>query len=62
MVNWDQKKTVEMVRDIISKAGEGGGFILSDNHGEIPWQVPKEVLLGISEAVRSYGTYPLIGV
>lgn len=39
--------------------GNGGGFILSDNHGEIPWQVPDEVLMAISEAVHKWGRYPL---
>jgi len=36
-----------------------GGFILSDNHGEIPWQVPEEALLAVSEAVHTWGNYPL---
>ena len=43
----------------IAKAGRGGGFILSDNHGEIPWQVPEEVLSTISETVHRDGRYPL---
>lgn len=58
MVNWDHKKTSFAVKEIISKAGEGGGLILSDNHGEIPWQVPEEVLLEISEAAMTHGVYP----
>ncbi|HSO82907.1 MAG TPA: methylcobamide--CoM methyltransferase MtbA, partial [Thiocapsa sp.] len=40
-------------------SGHGGGFILSDNHGEIPYQVPEDTLLAISEAVHRWGTYPL---
>ena len=59
MRNWDYKKTVSVVKNIIAKAGKGGGLILSDNHGEIPWQVPEEVLLWVAEAVQEYGTYPL---
>ena len=59
MVNWNSKKIQEEVKNIIYKAGAGGGLILSDNHGEIPWQVPEDVLLEISESVRSYGKYPL---
>ena len=47
------------VREIIKIAAPGGGFILSDNHGEIPYQVSEDVLLGISEAVKSHGNYPI---
>ncbi len=59
MVNWDSKIVNERVSHLITKAGQGGGLIISDNHGEIPWQVPEETLLELSEAVRKYGTYPL---
>lgn len=59
MINWDKNKIHMEVTNIINKAGNGGGLILSDNHGEIPWQVPQEVLLEIAEAVAEYGTYPL---
>ncbi|MGR8935731.1 MAG: methylcobamide--CoM methyltransferase MtbA, partial [Gammaproteobacteria bacterium] len=43
----------------IAKAGRGGGFILADNHGEIPWQVPEAILLAIGDAVERWGRYPL---
>ena len=46
-------------KNAIKKVGPGGGFILSDNQGEIPWQVPDEVLMAISDAVRRWGRYPL---
>lgn len=59
MVNWSAKKIDDEVKNIIDKAGSGGGLILSDNHGEIPWQVPEQVLLEISEAVSRHGIYPL---
>ncbi|OQY43908.1 MAG: methylcobamide--CoM methyltransferase MtbA [Anaerolineaceae bacterium 4572_78] len=59
MRNWTPEQTESIVKDCIAKAGQGGGFILSDNHGEIPYQVPDEVLLNISEAVHKWGTYPL---
>jgi uroporphyrinogen decarboxylase len=59
MVNWSSGKVHDEVRNIIAKTGSGGGLILSDNHGEIPWQVPESVLMEISEAVRQFGTYPL---
>ncbi len=59
MVNWSSGQIEANVKQIIEKAGPGGGLILADNHGEIPWQVPEDVLLGISEAVRQWGNYPL---
>lgn len=59
MVNWSTNKVNEEVKNIIIKAGFGGGLILSDNHGEIPWQVPDSVLMEISEAVSQFGTYPM---
>lgn len=59
MRHWTPAETEKTVKEVILQAGKGGGFILSDNHGEIPWQVPESVLLAISRAVKKYGTYPL---
>jgi uroporphyrinogen decarboxylase len=59
MVHWNTSQTVCAVKHIIEKAGKSGGFILSDNHGEIPWQVPEQVLLDVTEAVHTHGIYPL---
>ena len=59
MVNWSSEKVSDEVKNILYKAGPGGGLILSDNHGEIPWQVPERVLMELAEAVRQFGTYPL---
>lgn len=57
MRNWSTSDIECEVKQILSNAGKGGGLILSDNHGEIPWQVPEDVLLGIAEAVRKHGNY-----
>lgn len=57
MRRWTTEDATENVRKVIEIAAPGGGFILSDNHGEIPFQVPDEVLLAISEAVHEYGVY-----
>ncbi|MBF0573404.1 MAG: uroporphyrinogen decarboxylase family protein [Desulfamplus sp.] len=60
MRRWTPNEAEENVKRVISQAGAGGGFILSDNHGEIPFQVPDEVLMAISEAVHKWGNYPLV--
>lgn len=59
MRRWSAAQAESEVKLAISRAGRGGGFILADNHGEIPWQVPDEVLLAIREAVDRWGRYPL---
>jgi len=58
MRNWTPEVASQKVREAIQKGAPGGGFILSDNHGEIPFQVPDEVLMAISEAVHTHGQYP----
>lgn len=59
MCRWTEQEAEEAVRDVIRKAAPGGGFILSDNHGEIPYQVREETLLAITRAVDKYGQYPI---
>ncbi|MES9869750.1 MAG: uroporphyrinogen decarboxylase family protein [Sedimenticola sp.] len=59
MRRWSAAEAEEEVKKAIASAGRGGGFILSDNHGEIPWQVSDEVLMAISDAVHKWGRYPL---
>lgn len=59
MRRWTAEEAEFRVRAAIDAAGPGGGFILADNHGEIPLQVPDAVLSTIAEAVRTWGGYPL---
>lgn len=59
MRHWTEEQAKIAVKTAIEKAGPGGGFILSDNHGEIPYQVKEKTLLAISEAVHEFGRYPL---
>jgi len=59
MCRWTPAEAEAQVKHILSGAGAGGGFILSDNHGEIPFQVPDEVLMALSEAAHTWGRYPL---
>ncbi len=60
MRRWTPEHAEIMVKQAISRAGRGGGFLLGDNHGEIPFQVPEDILLAISEAVQTWGRYPLL--
>ncbi|MBF0369063.1 MAG: uroporphyrinogen decarboxylase family protein [Magnetococcales bacterium] len=59
MRRWRPEEAEARVKEVIRQAGAGGGFILSDNHGEIPYQISHEVLEAISQAVRRWGNYPL---
>lgn len=59
MRRWTVAQAEQEVKQAIAKAARGGGFVLADNHGEIPWQVSDEVLLAIRDAVERWGRYPL---
>jgi uroporphyrinogen decarboxylase len=59
MRHWTTAETEAKVKELIHSTAPGGGFILSDNHGEIPYQIPDETLLAISEAVFRWGKYPI---
>lgn len=59
MVGWTPAQAQAEVRACIQAAGRGGGFVLADTHGEIPYQVPDEVLLAIMDAAHEFGRYPL---
>ena len=59
MVGWDQDKTRSAVKACIEAAAPGGGFILSDNHGEIPFQVPDDTIHCLMDAAREFGSYPI---
>jgi uroporphyrinogen decarboxylase len=62
MRRWSDQEAEQAVKTSIFQAGSGGGFILSDNHGEIPFQVSEDTLLTISNATRKWGQYPLTWV
>ncbi|MFC2086257.1 uroporphyrinogen decarboxylase family protein [Bacteroidota bacterium] len=59
MRRWTHYEASSIVKETLQKAASGGGFILSDNHGEIPFQVKEETLLAITSAVKEFGTYPI---
>lgn len=57
MRRWTNDKARREVKRVLDICAPGGGFILSDNHGEIPWSVSEETLYSISDAARSW-QYP----
>lgn len=57
MCRWSKDEAEEAVKCLISKAGKGGGLLISDTHGEVPFQVPEKVLVAIADAVEKYGVY-----
>ena len=59
MVHWSSAQAEAQVKQAIARGAKGGGFILTDNHGEIPYQVPPDVISAISTAVHTWGKYPL---
>lgn len=59
MTRWTEKDAEAAVKKAIAQAAPGGGFLLMDNHGEIPFIVKEDILMAISESVRRWGQYPL---
>lgn len=57
MCRWSKEEAEQAVKNIIDKASTGGGLVISDNHGEIPFQVKEETLFAISDAVNKWGRY-----
>ena len=59
MCKWNRAEAESNVKDAIRKAGAGGGFIICDSLGDIPYQVSEDILFEISESVNKWGRYPL---
>lgn len=57
MVNWTQEEAESIVQTILIQGKSSGKFILSDNHGEIPYAVKDETLFGISRAIDRFGRF-----
>ncbi len=55
MRRWTPEQAEAEVKKALAAAAGGGGFILADNHGEIPWQVSEETLLAVAAAMRRWG-------
>lgn len=59
MCKWTPSDAEFNVKEAIRKAGAGGGFIICDSLGDIPYQVNETILYEISESVNKWGRYPL---
>lgn len=57
--NQSQPEINAMVRAAIQAGAPGGGFILAENHGELPWAVPEDALDKLAAAVLTCGGYPI---
>ena len=58
MARWSPTQAAEAAEQAIVAAGTGGGFLLADNHGEIPYQVPLDVLRAVVDAAKRTGSHP----
>ncbi len=54
MRHWTPAQAADEVHHLLDVVGPGGGFCLSDSHGEVPWQVPDEVLRAIALSLERH--------
>ena len=59
LARWTPAEVEDEVRRCVAAAAPGGGYVLADHHGEIPFQVPEETLHALMDAARRWGTYPI---
>ena len=55
MCSWSTADAESAVINALWAAGTDGGWMLADNHGEIPFPVPDDVLSTIAETAKSCG-------
>lgn len=58
MRRWSPQEAAAAATSALIQGAPGGRFILSDTHGEIPIQVPEDVLLAITAAVAEFDPDP----
>lgn len=61
MIHWTPEQAHAHATRALDQGAPGGGFVLSDNHGEIPLQVPDAVLHAIIDAARRWRKEPAQG-
>ena len=57
MLNWSITEMEQQVKAAIDMAAAGGGYILSAQGPEIPWDVPDELIATLVNVGKTYGTY-----
>ncbi len=59
LASWTPAQAEAQVKRSIAAAGRGGGYLLCDQHGELPWDTPPAVMAAIVESAHRWGRYPL---
>jgi len=59
MAAWTPAQASQEVRSCLAAGAPGGGYLLCDQHGEIPTETPAAVLEAIMQTAQQYGRYPL---
>jgi uroporphyrinogen decarboxylase len=59
MASWRPQDAEREVKRCLAAGAPGGGFLLCDQHGELPWETSPEVLSTVVEAAHRWGRYPL---
>jgi uroporphyrinogen decarboxylase len=57
MPSWTPAKAACEVQKCIKSAAKDGGYIIADQHGELPIYVKENILKKIVETTRSFGRY-----
>jgi uroporphyrinogen decarboxylase len=57
MSSWTPAKAASEVQKCIKSAAKDGGYIIADQHGELPIYVKESILKKIVETTRSFGRY-----
>jgi len=57
MIHWTLEQAELNVKRCISDAAKGGGYILTDHHGNLPINVPDKILRSLVKLRDKYGSY-----
>lgn len=57
MLNWSKEDAIRYTKETLDLYSKDGGFILSGNYAEFPYDIKDEILLAISDTVSKYGKY-----
>ncbi len=59
MRRWTPAQSEQKIKELIRQGAVGGGLVISDNHGELPYFITDEILFAMRDAVDKWGKYPL---